>query len=61
MANETSNNPNQGIEILNEGRTIPLLTPQIDYEEKGKTIPLINPQPSQNIPTNTNPPKTSEK
>jgi hypothetical protein len=46
MANEENSKPNQGSGILNEGRTIPLLTPKIGFEEKGFTIPLPTPMPT---------------
>lgn len=61
MAKTTSNTPSQGNGIMNEGKTIPIPTPQTYSEKRGLSIPLPTPQPSQNIQTNPSPPKISEK
>ena len=65
MANEENSNPNQGTGILNEGKTIPFLTPQTGYEEKGFTIPTPAPTqiqvPKQEVQPQTETQKTSDK
>ena len=61
MANEENSKPNQGSGILNEGRTIPLMTPQTGYEERGYSIPLPTPTQSQDSKPEVQPQTESNK